>query len=192
MREKSARIDVNGVSAGRLHDGHAFGGDVIAEIRRGNNAVLQVVLVEPFIQAHGYGFQVATGEAAVGGKTFRQNQEIFLRLGQDVVVGAEEAADIYDRVLLGGHRAAVRVREHLLRDFARRLVRVAWLAQLDEVGVLGEAAGVDVERNLVVQTDFFHRFDVCHRDGLTAAGVVGDGEHHKGNAVCADTVRSLP
>ena len=56
-------------------------------------------------------------------------------------------------------------------------VRLSLLAQLDEVGILGEAAGIDVERNAVLPAHRRHRAHVGQRHRLAAAGVVGDGEH---------------
>ena len=77
-------------------------------------------------------------------------------------------------------------REHLLRNLLGRFVFVARLAQLDEPGVLGEAAGVEVERDAVPLADGADLAGVFHGDRLAAAGVVGDGEHHQRNALAAD------
>jgi len=65
----------------------------------------------------------------------------------------------------------------LLRCF----VCVGGLAELDEPGVLGEAAGVEVERDFVPFAEGAYCADVFHGDGLAAAGVVGDGEHDERN-----------
>ena len=102
------------MAAGRLHDGHAVVGDVAAQVAGGDDAVVQVVRVENFFQAHGDGFQVAAGQAAVGGKAFGENQEVGLLLEHAVVIGAEQAADVGEGVLLGGEGAAIGQPEHLL------------------------------------------------------------------------------
>ena len=44
--------------------------------------VLQIVGVENLFQAHGDGVEVATGQSAVGGETFGENQQVLLALGQ--------------------------------------------------------------------------------------------------------------
>ena len=78
VRQEGARVDIDGVPAGRLHDGHAVLGDVVAQIGGGGDAVAQVVLVQRFLQAHGDGLQVAAGQAAVGGKALGQDQQVLL------------------------------------------------------------------------------------------------------------------
>ncbi len=75
--------------------------------------------------------------------------------------------------------------EELAGDIDHILVRVARLAPLDEVAVLGEAAGVDVERHLALAAQGGRGPHVLHRDRLTAAAVVGHGEHHEGHALLA-------
>ncbi len=52
---------------------------------------------------------------------------------------------------------------------------------MDEVSVLGVAAAVDEEGDLVLAVDLRHRVDIFHRDGLPAAGVVGDRHHAEGD-----------
>ena len=65
--------------------------------------------MERFLHADGDGFEVASGQAAVGGIALGQDQQIFFLLRQQVVVGAEKAADVGHAVFLGGHGAAVAV-----------------------------------------------------------------------------------
>src|SRR3974390_907621 len=96
----------------RLNDRDTFAGDVIAEERGGSNAIFQVVLVQRFLETNGDRIEVASGEAAVGRKAFGQDEEIFLLLGEDVVVGAEKAAYIDEAILFGGHGAAVGEGKH--------------------------------------------------------------------------------
>ena len=101
------------------------------------------------------------------------------------VARGEEAAHVDDGVLLGAHGAAVGQVAHLAHDLAHRLVGVAGLAQLDEVGVLGDAAGVEVERLAVLAADLGDGAHVGQRDRLAAAGVVGDGDHDERDALGA-------
>ena len=65
MREKCARVDVNRVSPGRLHDWDAVPGDVIAEVSSRDDAVLEVVFVKRLIQVDGNPFEVASRKLAV-------------------------------------------------------------------------------------------------------------------------------
>ena len=163
------------MAAGRLHNRHALVRDVLAQVGGGDDAVAQVVLLQRLLQADGNRLQVAPCQPAIGGVALGEDEQVFFLLRQRVVVGAEEAADVGQPVFFGAHGAAVAERKHLLRNLLRRLVLVARLAQLDEVGVLGEAAGVEVERNAVPLADGPHRACVFDGDGLPAAGVVGDG-----------------
>ena len=95
--------------------------DVIAQIGGRGDAVAQVVFVQRLLHAHGDGFQVAARKAAVSGIAFGEDQQVLLLRGQDVVVGAEKAADVGHAVFLGRHGAAVAQREHLLRNLLRSL-----------------------------------------------------------------------
>src|SRR5690348_10111047 len=68
VRKEGAGVDINRVAAGRLNNGDAFGGNVVAEIGRGGDAVIEIVLFESFVEADGDGVKVASGEAAVSGE----------------------------------------------------------------------------------------------------------------------------
>ena len=95
------------MAAGRLHDGYAVVGDVAPEIAGGDDAVVEIVGVEDFFQPDRNGVEVATREASVGGEAFGEDEEVGLLLEDAGVVGAEQAADIGEGVLLGGERAAI-------------------------------------------------------------------------------------
>ena len=123
VREEGAGIDIDRVAAGRLNDGDSGCGDVVAEVGGGGDAVAEVVLLERFLHADGDGFEIAAGKTAVGWISLGEDEQIFLLLGEEVVVGAEEAADVGHAVFLGGHGAAVAVAEHLLRDLLSEFCR---------------------------------------------------------------------
>ena len=142
-------------------------------------------LLRGFLHADGDGFEIASGEAAVGGISLGEDEQIFFLLGEQVVVGAEEAADVGHAVFLGGHGASVAVAEHFLRDLFGSFGFVSFFAQLDEPGIFGEAAGVEVERDAVALADGADLADVFHGDGLASAGVVGDGKHDQRNSLAA-------
>ena len=175
--QEGAGIDVDGVASGRLDDGDSRVGDVVAKIGGGSDAIFEIVVVQGFLQADGDGFEVASGEAAVGGVALGEDEKIFFLLCEGIVVGAEESADVGHAIFLGGHGAAVAVGEHFLSDFFWRLVGVTFFAKFDEVGIFGEAAGVEVERDVVVLADGADGFHVFHGDGLTASGIVSHSEH---------------
>ncbi len=104
-------------------------------------------------------------------------------MGQLRVVGAQEPADIRERVFLGGHRAAVGVTEHLPGDVDSRRIFEAGFAALDKVRVLREAAGVDVKRYTCLARDAADLADIGHRNGLAAPGIVRDGDHDQGDVL---------
>ncbi len=99
------------------------------------------------------------------------------------VVRAQEAADVGERVFLGGHRAAVGVTENFPCDVDGRRILVAGLAPLDEVCVLREATGIDIERYAGLSRDAADLFDIRHRYGLTATRVVRDRHHDERYAI---------
>ena len=71
--------------------------------------------------------------------------------------------------------------EDLPGDLQCALVLVTGLAQLDEVGVLGKAAGVDEERDAKFAVGLSDAPQVLHGNRLASAGVVGDRDHPKGD-----------
>ncbi len=184
--DEAAGVEVHGVASGGKDDGDSLLRQVIAEVGGGGDAVAQVIRVAGLLQADGDGFEIASGETSVGGVAFGEDEQVFLLLGEDVVVGAEEAADVGHAVFLGAHGASVTEREHFLGNLLGSFVGVAGLAEFDEVGVLGEAAGVEVERDVVLVADGADGASVFHGDGLAASGVIGDGEHDEGDAVASD------
>ncbi len=151
--QKLPGVEVNGVSAGRLKDGHPLGHEPLAQVLDRADAILQVVLVEHFVQPDGDGLQVAARQAAVGREALGDDQEVAGLGGQGVVVDGQESAHVDDGVFLGAHRRAVGVGEHLLDDALDGAVGVARLAELDEIGVFGEAAGVQEQGDAVPPAD---------------------------------------
>ena len=89
------------MSAGRLHDGHALGRNVIAQVSSGCDPVTQVVFFKGLLHADRDGFEVAPGEAAIGGISLGENQQILFLLREEIVVGAKESADVRHAIFLG-------------------------------------------------------------------------------------------
>ena len=123
VRQELLGVEVNGMSAGRLENGDPLGGQSLAEVLDRADAVLQVVLVEDFVQADGDGLEVAARQAAVGRKALGDDQEVSGLQGQGVVVDGQEPAHVDDGVLLGAHGGAVHQGEHLLDDALDRAGR---------------------------------------------------------------------
>ena len=146
-------VDVDGVPAGRLDDRHAGRQQVLAQVLDAPQAVVQVVLVEHLDEALGHRLQVAAGQPAVGDEPFGQDQQVVGPLGERVVAHQQHAADVDQAVLLGADRRAVGQVEHLAGDLADRPILLARLALLDQVGVLGEPAGVEEQRDAVPLAD---------------------------------------
>src|SRR5579884_1958190 len=112
--------------------------------------------MQRFLEANRDGLEVASRQSTVCGIAFGKNQEILLLARQNVIIGAEEAADIGHAVFLSRHGATVAEREHLLRNLLRSLKGVSRLAQLDEIGILGKSACVEIQRNAVPAADRAH------------------------------------
>ena len=98
-------------------------------------------------------------------------------LAQHVLIaGDEQAADVHQAVLLGGHGGSLGVGEHFAGDLADALILVAFLTLVDEVGVLGQTGGVDDQGDVVGLADLGDLADVGHGHGLTTVVVAGDGD----------------
>jgi hypothetical protein len=123
------------------------------EVAHGRLAILEVALVHRFLDADRERFEIARRAAAVRRKALGQDQEVSRLFRQLRVVEREEASHVDEPVFLPAHRAAVREPEDLLRDLAHASVSLAGLALLDEIGVLGEAARIEDERDLVAAVD---------------------------------------
>src|SRR3990170_637886 len=76
VRQERARVDVDGMSADRFDDGDAGAVERLAEVGRGADAVVQVVLLDHLRKALGDGLQVAPGEAAVGREALGQDEQV--------------------------------------------------------------------------------------------------------------------
>ena len=82
VRQKGARIEINRVAARRLHDGDAMLRDVIAEVSGGGDAIAQIVFVERLLHADGDGFEITSGQTAIGWVAFGQDEQILFLLCQ--------------------------------------------------------------------------------------------------------------
>ena len=71
-------------------------------------------------------------------------------------------------------------------------MRIAWFPQLDEVGVFGVTAAIDVERDAKFVIGSRNLADILQRDGLTAAGVVGNGDGSEGDVLGAGFLDESP
>src|SRR4029077_11629531 len=166
VRQKGSSVQVDRVSARRLHNRNSLFRDVIAKISGGGDTIAEVVLLQGLLYTDRNRLEVATGESAVCGTAFRQNQQILFLRGQLVVIGAEKAADVGHTIFLRRHGAAVSIVKHLLGDLLRGLGLVARLPQLDEVSVLGETTRVEVEWQSVLPAHLADLADVLHRNRL--------------------------
>ena len=67
-------------------------------------------------------------------------------------------------------------------DFLDSLAGITLFARLDEIGVLSKAGRVHHHGHMIAVAELAGLTDVLHRNGLSADGVVGHGEHHEGDA----------
>jgi hypothetical protein len=135
------------------------------------------MLVEGLAQADGDGFEIPAGQAAIGRKAFRHDQDVAFLVGKIRVIGAQESTDVGKGILLCRHRAAIGITKHFPCDIDRRDIGISFLAVLDEVRVFSKPTGVNVERNTRGFRDTADFPDVGHRHRLSTAGVVGNGHH---------------
>src|SRR3954469_23184585 len=65
LGEEGCRVDIDRVTAGRLHDGNPGLGNVLSQIRGRADSVKEIVLVQGLMQPNSYGVEVAAGHPAV-------------------------------------------------------------------------------------------------------------------------------
>src|SRR5512143_1786864 len=123
----------------RFDDGDTGFFEAICQVSRLTQAVSQVVLVKPLPQPGSDGIQVTPCQSSIGRETLAQDKLVTGTLEKALIVHAQEAANINNGIFLGTHGAAICQREHLACDFQRGFISIAWLTQLDEVGILGES-----------------------------------------------------
>src|ERR1017187_4935586 len=89
VRQHARRVDINGVPSRRLHNRDPAVRDVPPQVARGLDPVVQIILVQHFLQTHRDGVQVAPRQAAVGRETLGENQQVGLLQEHPAVVGAQ-------------------------------------------------------------------------------------------------------
>ena len=146
---------------------------------------MQIIFIQHFFQPTGDGFQIASGQSAVGGKSLDQNQAIGDFFRQRIVVHADKSADIHQSILFRAHRATVAERKNFLRNFFYGMIAKFRLAFLYQKTVFRKAAGIKKQRDVVFVEQLAHCPDVGQRYRLPAAGIVGDGHHHQWNFINA-------
>ena len=181
--------------ADRLHDGHAGRVERVAEVggASGSGSAGSPRRTTSR-EALGDRLEVAAGQAAVGREALGQDQQVAALLGERRRRSSPASRRCWparpssrDIVMPSASDA------HLARR-CRATGRPCWPGSrsLDEPGVLGEAAGVEEQRDAVPVADVAHRAQVLEADRLAAAGVVGDGDHHQRDARRRRRARSAP
>ena len=70
MRQKSFRIQVNRVSAGRLHHRYAGIDQFVGQVFHTADPVLEIMFIHDFLQTDRDRFEVTSGQSAIGRKAF--------------------------------------------------------------------------------------------------------------------------
>src|SRR5262245_36367009 len=109
MRQHCFCIYIDSVAARGLNDRDSVIGDMLSEVAHRSKPVSEIVFMEYFLQAYCDGFEIPARQPAISREALAKNQQVFFLLGELVVVGAQEAADIGEAVLLCRHGAAIRV-----------------------------------------------------------------------------------
>ena len=102
MRQKGFGVKINGVAAGGLDDRDTGCGDVVAEVGRGGDAIVEIVFVKRFLKANGDGLEIAASEAAVRWVTFGEDEQVLFLAGENVIIGAKKTACLAE--IVGGFR----------------------------------------------------------------------------------------
>lgn len=175
------RVEEDRVPAEGHDDRHACRLERLAEVLDGTDPVAEVVLFHALSESLRDGLEVPAGQSAIGGEAFGQDLEVPAAFRELLVVHREPAADVGERVLLGGHGHAVGERRGLSHDVRHGTAGVTGFARLHEPCVLGEAACVEEEGNRVAVAGGAHLTQVGHAHRLAAAGVARDRDHDERN-----------
>src|SRR5262249_23588742 len=100
--------------------------------------------------SHGNRFKIASGQSAVSGESFGEDQKVFFLLCDPIVVGTQQSADIRERVFLRRESAAIGVGKDGLRDLLRSQSVESGFLIADEPRVLREAARIEIKRDSVL------------------------------------------
>ena len=145
-----------------------------------------MVVLDRLLDADRHRLHVAAGHAAVGVQPLVHDHEVLGLLGDLAIAHGEPAADVDEAVLLARHRRAVGQVADLAQDLGDRLVGVALLALLDEVGVLDGAGGVEDDGDALLAAVRRDLAQVRHADRLAAGEVHRHADGDVGDAVGAD------
>ena len=110
-------------------------------------AIGEIGFIQAFVQADCHRVEVAACKSAVGGEAFAQDQFVLDILEKRLIVHAQQAADVDDGILLGGHAHAVGEGEHFVCDLFDGFILIARFPLFDEEAVFGVACRVDEERD---------------------------------------------
>ena len=138
----------------------------LAEIPGMVLAVIQIRLIHAIIQTDRQSVQIAPGETTIGQETFVHDQVLGNTLLKFRVSESNKTANIHNGILFGAHRAAIRIREHLVYDVAHAAIFIFWVSNLDKPCILCEAAGIHEERYPVFMINLRGFADVLHRNRL--------------------------
>ena len=178
MSQDLLGIEEDSVSAGRSLIRHSVLVQLLAEVGHLVDTCLQVLELCSLKQTLSQCVHVAAGHTAVSQEALVHDGEHLCLAHISLVTECYETADVDDGILLGRHGHIVCALIHLMDNLADGLVLIALLAGLDEVGVLGETCGVHKQLDTVFLTQSGYALDVLHGHGLSAGGVVGNGQHY--------------
>ena len=133
VRQDASCVDVNGVTARGLDGGNARVVDAFGEVGGLSQAIGEIGLIQPFVQTDRHRVEVAACQSAIGGEALAQDQFVLDILEELLVVHAQQAADVDNGVLLGGHGHAVGQANISRAISFNGFVLIAGFALLDEV-----------------------------------------------------------
>ncbi len=175
----------------RFYIGNMTGVESVGKIFHRGMAVLLVIVFQRFHQANGRGFQVTARKTTVGYKSLAHDQHILEIFGPGIIVANQKSSNIDQAVFLQAHRGAIGIREYLLCDLQQGFILVTGFPFLYEIGVFRKTTGIQDKRYSVFFKYRLGLADVLHGDRLTAAGVVGNGDHGKGDFLPAVLLNGL-
>ncbi len=129
--------------------------------------------------------QIAACKPSVSQETFIDNTPLAGFLVQFLITRGEDAADVYEPVLLCAHGESICIGKHLPGDFSYGLIPIAFFPLSDEVCVFGKPGRIQEHRDRMLFCDSPYFPYVLHSDRLAAVAVTRNGYVYAGNPFLA-------
>ena len=169
------------MSADRFLDRNSVIDQFVSKIFDLRNSAFQIFKFRCFVQTNRQSCHISSCHSAVSDKSFVDNGKIGSVAVHFFIVQSDKSTDVHQTVFLGTHGHPDSVRENFFTDFFDASVFLSGFSFLNEISVFRKTGSVKNQRNAVLVGEFFHRFDVFQRNGLSTGSVARNRNQTKRN-----------